>query len=90
MIARPSTVARLVGAFVPRAWPTRPRMLELAQALDAQHGPAAVGVVLRGWHSWHTTRTLPAGAAGELLLGLREVVTGGLGPRPMPHSRAIA
>lgn len=83
-------VLRLVGAFVPATWPTRSHVEDLGRRVDAEFGEDSIGRMMQSWRSWHLSGDLPAGAMGQLLLALREVVTGGLGPRPAPHLGSVA
>jgi hypothetical protein len=76
----------LVRAFVPRSWPARPHLQAIAAKLDAAHGIGAFDELRAAWALWDATGCRPAGCIGELATGLREVVTGGLGPRPMHRS----
>jgi len=87
---RMSNVLRLVRNFTPSTWPTRQHVEAVARRVDALHGNDAVGVMMRSWEAWHSTGDLPKGPLGELIVALREVVSGGLGPRPLPHPGAIA
>jgi len=76
-------LSSLVSAFVPRQWPSRPHLQAIAAKLDAEHGIGAFDELRAAWALWDATGCRPAGCIGEIAVGLREVVTGGLGPRPM-------
>lgn len=83
--------SKLVDGLLPPTWPNRGAVLEVAAVVDEDLGEGALEALLAAWSAWRESRALPASRPLRALLqALGPVITGGLGPRPMPRAGAIA
>lgn len=86
-----TAIVSLVSALLPASWPNRAAVLECAAQVDRRLGITALDDFLAAWSAWRETGAMPTDSALRVLLPLlHDVITGGLGPRPMPSARSIA